>query len=562
MRFDYLLKHRKCDVCIVLLIGICAFVFVTGGSIINPKYIDWLLVFNNRDPAQHFLGWYHFRNSPWGFPFGVNYNYGMEFSFSVVYTDSIPLFALFFKLFSPILPEKFQYFGIWILSCFLMQSFFAWLLLSKFVYNRVNAVIASAFFTLSPVMLQRLGFEYHSAHMSLAAHWFILASFCVFFSKSFSNLRWIVLAVCSVLIHSTFTPVVLVIYLCDVLYRLLWGIRPKESAYIRTLLYIRDVTILGIMVLLAMWLSGYFVPHELVDKDFNINKATLLSLFEPFTWSYLLPGKSVKFGEHEGFAFLGTGMFVLLTLFVCCRLIFKSTFLSAYRNNRYTTKVWLLFIIAMLLFIFSLGTKIDIWKFSFHFAPPISLWEYLLEQFRSHGRFVWVIHYFVFFIVLVWISNLKNWKIARCLLVFALIIQCVDSSTAYGVIKKNMINRQYKSPFVSKLWDDALNQYNKILVVIPSGRWTSDDSWADISYMAAKAHLPTNTGRISRVVPINFSSRKNDFRNSILNQLDKDALYIFNNKELDLWHMISDKNNGNALSTRIDGFYVIAPNTK
>lgn len=43
---------------------------------------------------------------------------------SIVYTDSIPLFALLFKILSPLLPANFQYFGLFeLLSYALMGGF-------------------------------------------------------------------------------------------------------------------------------------------------------------------------------------------------------------------------------------------------------------------------------------------------------------------------------------------------------------------------------------------------------------------------------------------------------
>lgn len=44
---------------------------------------------------------------------------------SVLYTDSIPLFAIFFKALSPLLPETFQYFGLFGLMCYMLNGGFA-----------------------------------------------------------------------------------------------------------------------------------------------------------------------------------------------------------------------------------------------------------------------------------------------------------------------------------------------------------------------------------------------------------------------------------------------------
>ena len=108
------------------LLGTAAFVYVTDWRIILPTNTSWLMV---GDAAQHYLGWAFYRNSPWTWPLGLNPLYGMEFSNSIVFTDSIPLLAIPFKVISQFLPYPFQYLGIWVLLCFVLQSYFAFRLI-------------------------------------------------------------------------------------------------------------------------------------------------------------------------------------------------------------------------------------------------------------------------------------------------------------------------------------------------------------------------------------------------------------------------------------------------
>ena len=103
-----------------LLLGFVVFYIVTGFEIISPINISWL-EFKKGDQATYYYGWLSYRNSPWTFPVGLNPNYGLELSSSIVFSDSIPLLAIFFKSISYILPKNFQYFGAWILFCFVFQ---------------------------------------------------------------------------------------------------------------------------------------------------------------------------------------------------------------------------------------------------------------------------------------------------------------------------------------------------------------------------------------------------------------------------------------------------------
>ena len=80
----------------VMLLGALCFITVYGIRVLNPCYVDWLL--NRGDLTQHYLGWCFFRESDWTFPIGLTNRLAYPDYSSVIYTDSIPLFAVFFKL--------------------------------------------------------------------------------------------------------------------------------------------------------------------------------------------------------------------------------------------------------------------------------------------------------------------------------------------------------------------------------------------------------------------------------------------------------------------------------
>ncbi|MBT5956832.1 MAG: hypothetical protein HOG97_08760, partial [Candidatus Marinimicrobia bacterium] len=185
---------RLVEYSLPLLIGVIAFVAITGGSIIWPQHISWLMW---GDPATHHLGWAFFRHTPLlQFPLGANPNYGMAIGSSIVYTDSIPLFALLFKPFNSVLPETFQYTGLWILCSFMLQSFFAYKLLSLYTENRVLKLLGCVFFVLAPTSLWRL-----HVHYTLVCHWPLLAGIYLYLVNRFSIKQWLALLCITVLIH-------------------------------------------------------------------------------------------------------------------------------------------------------------------------------------------------------------------------------------------------------------------------------------------------------------------------------------------------------------------------
>ncbi|NDE62643.1 MAG: hypothetical protein EB038_10745, partial [Cyclobacteriaceae bacterium] len=147
-------QSKRGNYLIPLLLGTCAYFLVIGPKALDPNNIAWLQA---GDPAQHYLGWTFFRYSPWALPLGLNPNYGLDISSSIVYSDSIPLLAIFFKLFSPWLPETFQYFGLWYLLCFILQAYFAYQLLRLITPNKAISTLGVIYFIFSPIMLWRLG---------------------------------------------------------------------------------------------------------------------------------------------------------------------------------------------------------------------------------------------------------------------------------------------------------------------------------------------------------------------------------------------------------------------
>lgn len=105
------------------LLGALIFLAIYGVRVLDPTSVDWILNNPSPDPAQHYLGWELFRRSPTRLPYiGANYNAVYPFRTSVLFTDSLPLAALFFKLLGGILPTRFQYFGWWGLFCYMMQG--------------------------------------------------------------------------------------------------------------------------------------------------------------------------------------------------------------------------------------------------------------------------------------------------------------------------------------------------------------------------------------------------------------------------------------------------------
>lgn len=159
------------------LLGALVFVALYGVRVLDPTCVDWILNNPSPDPSQHYLGWAFFRQSAVRLPYlGANYSAIYPYRTSILFTDSIPLLALLFKCLSPILPDRFQYFGWWGLACYALQGGLAQAVLARLGGVRKEqtargwATVAGAgIVVLFPALTMRM-----FAHTALAANWLIL----------------------------------------------------------------------------------------------------------------------------------------------------------------------------------------------------------------------------------------------------------------------------------------------------------------------------------------------------------------------------------------------------
>ena len=251
-----------------------------GAVRIDPTSTLWL---NESDIAQHYLGWHFFRGEPWMLPLGANPRYGLDMGSSIVFTDSIPLLALFFKAIRALLPGHFQYAGLWMAFCFIAQGFSALLLLRRFTRNPTVLVLGATMFMLSPVLVSRtLG------HFALVGQWTLLLALWLYFAPNSSSNRawaWRLLIAATALIHGYLLYFVLA----------LWGttmLRNRGEASFRYGRCIGNFVATALMLACVLWLGGWFeVPFSSATSGGNYGQfaANLVSLVNPVWGSPMLP---------------------------------------------------------------------------------------------------------------------------------------------------------------------------------------------------------------------------------------------------------------------------------
>ena len=438
------------------LVGIAAFISIYGVQVLRVTYIDWLLGGGNL--TQNYLGWCFFRSSEWKFPIGLMDRISWPNEVSIIFTDSIPLAAVFFKLFDRILPEQFQYFGLWGMLCFGAQGAFGALLIYHYVKKKAEAVVGSLLFVITPVMLAQV-----TLNMALGAQWLILCSLYLGvrrkdMTERQSALRWGLVGILSAGIQLYFIPLCGFILLSFLL-----------SDIIRRVRYRQDVAgflawLSGAVGMVAL-LGGFSHKHipngaMLEQSGFNLN-----GLFNPQGWSQVISTLAVcGSNAEEGLAFAGTGVLLALAVGGAVWLIRLAygVFLKKERKiSRYFWKkeenglAWL--ILTALCVLVAASPRIACGS---DIIARFDVPEWLLELWQRVsfcGRFIWPVVYLIILGSVVWMEKEMPWEaMTAVLLVIFSFLQVTDG-------KWQLMQRQVQFStdyeYVSRLQDECWERW-------------------------------------------------------------------------------------------------------
>lgn len=525
--------HKLQDLC-PIFIGVVSFCLLAGMAPLDPANLDWL--FAENDPVQAWLGWSFFRNSPWTWPPGLNPDYGLELGNSLIYTDSIPLLAIPFKLFRAFLPPVFQYFGWWLLASLVLQAWFAWKLLGLFLKGFWPPLLGSLLFVFTPILIVRL-----PVHMTLVGQFWILASLYLTLKPEPARFHWhgwVLLLFLSAMCHAYIFFMCAALWGSDLLARLC----AKELSAPRFGLNIVEGLMAGA---LGCYLAGYFAISPGGAGGFAMYKMNLLSIFDSDGDSYIIKDIPTHPGEGEGYSFLGAGSLLLLAIAA------GSLCIGRVRIYPLLKRYWPLLLACLLLAALAMTNKIGIGLFELELPRPASWERWLQPVFRASGRFFWPVHYLLILASIYILFRSWPHKFAMFALAFAVVLQIGDGSKRWRPIAPAIASARYESPMRSLFWSEL--PYRKIRI-IPLQNARSD--WKPIGMFAALRGLPTNAVYVSRT---------DDLRLAAINQADA-RLIESGSFEPDTLYILDEETFGKvrgmvpgALLENIDGFYVLAP---
>lgn len=497
------------------------------------------------DASAHLLGWLFYRHTdPLQLPLGINPALGELTSSSVVYSDSIPLFAIMFRALNPILPDNFQYFGLWILLCFALQGVFGYLVLRSLKVEALQAALGGCLLVASPFMLWRL-----SGHAALIGHWLLLAAVWLYLQRKVHWLAWILLLCTSVAVHAYLALMVSVVWLATL------GREPKLGR-----------TILGIISTLCSvvgwaWLLGYFSLRGAAggQPGFGQYRTTLSSWVDSDgMWGRFLPdiADGPGNGTYEGFAYLGAGtlFLVLLTIVgVALRMLRGSSIAPVTKGYKFLLP---LVLVGASFTVFALSDQVSGFGYLFF---DVKMPDYLpvISNFRASGRFIWLPSYILILATIVIFTHTTPTKVAVPALVVVLALQWTDMSQAMQHFRARFVESK-PAQFTAPFWDLAGSRYERIAA------WPYhpfDRDVVNASFVAARNQISINQGYFAR---FDVRAVVQTIRNT-RNELDdgkwrNDTLYVIH-EALDaqwIWERLSQQSRP-YLFARVDGVWVLAP---
>lgn len=513
---DVRLTHKRMLI-LSGIIGAVWFLLWYGYECLDFTNVNW--IFNSyNDLTTHYIGWVHYRNSDWSFPLGFFSGLTGEDSNSIVYTDSIPLFAIFFKLFRGILPDDFQYFGLFSLISVVLQAVLGSELVYRLTGKMKESLIGSVLFVSATVLSRRL-FD----HTSLTFHAIILSALILFFATDDKRknifIKWILLLILSVSIHAYYVPMVMAI---EVFYYI------KESKVKDWLKVISKIVISLIVVVVSMGVLGYFgTASYSVDNDTLGSYGTSINaLFygQGYSLIDMLRGDVNNIWElEEGYAYLGLGV-ILLAVISLGYEVYVGVKQKKTGLGRTAVLVMCLF------FIFFVLSMIPVirWNWDRYFIIPLPAFvKKILGIFRSNGRFIWPAFYLVMLSACVIIIRKSRYALA--ILAVTVFIQIADLCPYY-MLQANDMDKRVESEYHSDMVNMFVDDYDYVMLMDEpnSDDGIGFDETCKIGYYSTTMHIPLSDFYMARKDEIQISDKREAVSADIAdNIIEDDWIYVF-----------------------------------
>lgn len=492
------------------------FVMIYGVNILNPTYTDWLL--SGGDLSQHYLGWKAYRNGSWTFPIGLTDQLVYPNYSSVIFTDSIPVFAVLFKMFSPFLPTDFQYFGLWGIMCFVLQGCLAARIFNKFMDDNYVIITSSILVVFSPVMILRM-----YGQTALAGQWILLLLLDPLLAYSGEKGKKIYMEIAL----TAFLASAIHIYFALMCGIILLGICIRDwlenKRISRIAAMLLDYT--GIFLATVWMLGGFSSSGSSFDTGgLGHHSLNWNALYNPQGWSaFFLDRVQYTSGQYEGFGYMGAGG---LFLFAVAFLVFLSqNNMLEYVKKHFRLIFSVLFTIAVVWFVAS--SPLATWN-------DRKIYELILPEFitkmwsifRASGRIVMIIPYILIISFVIFLQKEISKHFTEVLVAFCLILQLLDISSVLTSLHQNfseVIN--YQSPLENyAVWNSVAEDKDISHVVVTY--WLGENPFYILGDYTTSTNKTLNYFALAHP---NLEQLSNDVEN-LLESPTEDEVFVFNSR--------------------------------
>ncbi len=500
-------------------------------------------LFSHGDPGMHYIGWRFFREAPWQIMPGLMNDLDYPYSVSVIFTDSIPLMAVFFKIFRDILPVSFNYLGLWTVLCFVLQGVFSFKILDLYVRNRLLKYTGGCFFVMTPALIKRTFW-----HTALTSHFLILAALYLFLNDKEKRvghevLCWGLLGFLCGSIHLYFLGFCGMIAVFAAVDRMRRGSFHVWKALLLPLVF-------ALTGFITVWILGGLDSGMFSGAPgFGYYSFNLNGFFNGDSWSRFLNFPYYEGAQTEGFAYLGIGILVM-SLISCVFVLDRRFFggkndagipaenAESLENSCFPVCV-VLFFTALAFAVSTEVTFFDKLLFSFDISDAGQL-KKLFDIFRSSGRFAWIPMYLIMTGCFITFDRIygkcfknrgkRSRAVWTCIILLMLFIQIFD---LYPGLSKRSADvkgtEEYEEMLLDDYWKElAESGKYKHIYFMDKENLTQEELYA-VAFFAVENGMTINDFNFAR----GFDLHSEEIAADSAKRHPGDSIYIFSEESWD-----------------------------
>ena len=310
-------------------------------------------------------------------------------------------------------------------------------------------------------------------------------------------------------------------------------------------------------------------------------------------WSHVMANQLERFGDVEGFTYLGTGLLLVLLPIVAIALIARrstprdiwftlgvvavgavlspskafSTVVAVVLGVVLVAFAWRAFaerrhrslvVAAGVLAIYSMTMRPGIGKRTFFEYPLIPGLEQFTQTFRTHARSSWVLYYVIVIALLRFVATKVPKRAAVGVLALAILVSVVDSNPAYSQVRHRFTSQPvWVNQLDDPLWEQVVKGKDSLITYPPLNN-DVEGRWIQIEDFVQRRGMATNAGYFSRWnidTYVRVNQRLHDELRA--GELDPRSLYVIFDPEM--WAYLSQESGKFSFIGDIDGYLVVAP---